>query len=149
MTKVLAFDPGVTTGIAYLDEDLTYWMGDTKDIHAYLKKLDLSKTPVDVIVYEQYFVLPQQAMHNTGRNFTVEVIGAIAGFASQHNIKVVSYPPKIKGTQAKMTQVFPKKGRKDVSHRLDAYNHGRYYLIQNHGAPTALEIEMMKEEGEK
>lgn len=148
MTKVLAFDPGKTTGIAYLDEDITYWLGDTQDIHEYFRKIDLSKTPVDVIVYEEYFVLPQQAMHNTGRNFTVEVIGAIANFASQHGIRVVTYPTKLKTTQAKLTQVFPKKGRKDVSHRLDAYNHGRYYLIQNHNAPTALEIEMRKEAGE-
>lgn len=142
MTKVLAFDPGVDTGIAYMDEDHTYWMGDTKDIHAYFRKIDLSKTPVDVIVYEEYFVRAEQAYQNTGRNYTVEVIGAIAGFASQHGIKVVSYPTKLKTTQSKMTQVFPKKATKKISHRLDAYNHGRYYLIKECGAPTALEIEM-------
>lgn len=142
MSKVLAFDPGVTTGIAYLDNDLTYWLGDTKDIHGYLNKLDLTKTPVDVIVYESYFVRGEDAYKNTGRNFTVEAIGAIAGFAARHNIKVVTYPPKLKSTQAKMTQVFPKKKPKAISHRLDAYNHGRYYLITEEGAPTALEMEM-------
>ena len=144
MTKVLAFDPGKTTGIAYLDEGFTYWMGDTQDIHEYFRKIDLAKTPVDVIVYEQYIVRGEQAYLNTGRNYTVEVIGAIAGFASQHGIKVVTYPPRIKSTQARMTQVFPKKKPKAISHRLDAYNHGRYYLIQECGAPTALEIEMTK-----
>lgn len=144
MTKVLAFDPGKTTGIAYLDEESTYWMGDTQDIYAYFDKIDLSKTPVDVIVYEEYFVRPEQAKLNTGRNFTIEAIGAIAGFAARNKIKVVTYPTRIKGTQAKMTQVFPKKATKAISHRLDAYNHGRYYLIQNHGAPTALELEMQK-----
>lgn len=144
MTKVLAFDPGKTTGIAYLSEDLTYWLGDTQDIHEYLNKVDLSKTPVDVVVYEEYFVRGEDAYKNTGRNFTVEAIGAIAGWARLNNILVVSYPTKLKPTQAKMTQVFPKKFPKAISHRMDAYNHGRYYLIQNHGAKTALELEMEK-----
>lgn len=142
MTKVLAFDPGKTTGIAYLDEDKTYWMGDTENIHEYLKKLDRSRTPIDVIVYEEYFVRAEQAYLNTGRNFTVEVIGAIAGYAAQNGIPIKTYPPKLKPTQAKMTQVFPKKVNKATSHRLDAYNHGRYYLIQECGAPTALELSM-------
>lgn len=144
MTKVLAFDPGETTGIAYLDEDSTYWMGDTQNIYEYLEKIKLDKTPVDVIVYEEYFVRPEQAKLNIGRNRTVEAIGAIAGFAARHNIPIVTYPTRIKGTQAKMTQVFPKKATKRISHRLDAYNHGRYYLIQNCGAPTALELELKK-----
>lgn len=144
MTKVLAFDPGETTGIAYLDEDSTYWMGDTQNIYEYLEKIKLDKTPVDVIVYEEYFVRPEQAKLNIGRNRTVEAIGAIAGFAARHNIPIVTYPTRIKGTQAKMTQVFPKKATKRISHRLDAYNHASLYFFFRYFSMQCIEQKLTR-----
>lgn len=154
---VLSFDPGGTTaginkaaatGWCYQDERKTYAMGglfSTADLHKFLKNFDLKKLPVDVVVIEEYIPLPNQkgAKANLGkRMITSEAIGSITIWASMNGIIVVMQSARLKPAQAKMTGVDPKKGRKDVSHGLDAFNHGRYYLIQQGLARTALEVEM-------
>lgn len=147
MTKVLSFDPGATSGWCYQDEDQVFAMSQTTDINGFLEAWDIAKLPVDHVVFEGYRINPHQATQNVGiRLVTVEAIGSIVQWATFKKIKFTEYLPMLKPQQAKLTQIFPKKMRKDISHKFDAFNHGRYYLIKNHGAPTALE-QKMKEQG--
>lgn len=143
--KVLSFDPGKTTGIAYQDENKTYSMTETRDIHEWLEKVDLEKIPVDHVVIEDYIIKPHQASMNVGvSQDALEIKGALIGWCRRNKIEFTIYDPKLKPAQCKMTQVFPKKMRKDIEHKFDAWNHGRYYLIQQGLAKTALEIELEK-----
>ncbi len=154
VTFVLSVDPGGETGVGasgwcYQNEDGILALGDVQDLRQFMVKWDVSKLPVDHVVVEGYFTNPnpKYAKANMGRKLpVVENIGVVKLWAEMKEIPWTEYMPMIKNAQAKMTQVFPKAGRKDVSHKLDAYNHGRYYLIQNHGALTALE-KQMKESG--
>jgi hypothetical protein len=154
MTFVLSVDPGGETGVGasgwcYQNEDQILALGDVQNLRKFLTDWDTKKLPVDHVVVEGYFTNPNPkfAKANMGRKLpTVENIGTVKLWAEMNGIEWTEYMPVIKNAQAKMTQVFPKQGRKDVSHKLDAYNHGRYYLIKNHGALTALEKEM-KEKG--
>lgn len=149
MTFVLSVDPGGETGRGasgwcYQNEDKILALGDVQDLRQFLVKWDIAKLPVDHVVVEGYFV--RGAAANQGRkNPTIENVGVVKLWAEMHGLKWTEYMNTLKSAQAKMTQVFPRQGRKDVSHRLDAFNHGRYYLIQECGAPTALEIEMQKQ----
>jgi hypothetical protein len=151
VTFVLSVDPGGETGRGasgwcYQNEDKILALGDVQDLRQFLVKWDIKALPVDHVIVEGYFVRGGAA--NQGRkNPTIENVGVVKLWAEMHGLKWTEYMNTLKSAQAKMTQVFPKRGRKDVSHRLDAYNHGRYYLIQECGAPTALEIEM-KQRGE-
>jgi hypothetical protein len=146
VTYVLSVDPGGETGVGasgwcYQNEDQILALGDVQNLRKFLTDWDIKKLPIDHVVVEGY--MTRGAAANMGRKLpTVENIGTVKLWAEMNGIKWTEYMPVIKSAQAKMTQVFPKRGRKDVSHKLDAYNHGRYYLIQNHGALTALEKEM-------
>lgn len=144
--KVLSFDPGKTTGIAYQDENATFAMTDTQDIYTWLEKVDLAKTPVDQVVIEDYVIKPHQATMNVGvKQDALETIGAIKFWAARNKIPVQMYDPKLKPTQCKLTGTFPKKMRKDIEHKFDAWNHGRFFLIQKKLAKTKLEMDMEKE----
>lgn len=151
--NVLSVDPGGEKGVGasgwcYQNVEKVHAMGDTQDLKGFLKAWDLKALPVDHVVVEGYFIPPKKAKANIGVPLTtVENVGVVKLWAEMNDIPWTEYMPALKPTQCKMTQVFPKKGRKDVSHKLDAFNHGRYYLIQNHNAPTALEIEMRKNGG--
>jgi hypothetical protein len=155
MVNVLSFDPGGeqgagASGWCYQSADKVFAMGDTQDLKGFLKKWDLKKLPVDHVVVEGYFIPPRKdkMQANIGVKLTtVENIGVVKLWAEMMDIPWTEYMPAKKSSQCKLTGVYPKRGRKDVSHKLDAYNHGRYYLIMVHKAPTALEIEMQKNGG--
>src|SRR4030095_9979504 len=148
MPNVLAFDPGGDQGVGasgwcYLNENKVHALSDTQDLNGFLRKWDLKKLPVDHVVVEGYFALAKKAgAHRNKRLPAVENIGVVKMWADMMGIPWTEYDPKLKGVQAAVTQVFPKKGRKDVSHKLDAYNHGYWYLHSVHGAPSKLEQQM-------
>lgn len=154
---VLSFDPGGTTagtnkssatGWCYQDENTGYMMGPlfaVADLHNFLAKWDIKKLPVDVVIVEEYIPRANEkgAKANLGRRaITPEAIGAIALWAAMNKITVVRQDARLKPTQAKVTGIDPKKGTKRASHGADAYNHGRWYLVQLGLAKSALEIEM-------
>lgn len=150
--NVLAFDPGGTTGICLQNEHKVLQVTDTKNIHEWLEKF---ATPIagqiDHVVIEEYEQRPHQQAINTGRKgrtqslYTIEVIGAIKGWCARNGKQFTMYDTKLKPAQCKMTQVFPKKMPKAIEHKWDAFNHGRYYLIQQGLALTSLEAQKKAE----
>jgi len=154
MTFVLSVDPGGESGVGasgwcYQDENKVYAMESVQNLREFLVKWDLKKLPVDHVVVEGYFIPPTKkgVQSNVGRKLpVVENIGVVKLWAEMNGLKWTEYMPAIKPQQCKLTQIFPKKMPKAIEHKFDAFNHGRFYLIQNHGAPTALE-QKMKAEG--
>jgi hypothetical protein len=148
--RVLSCDPGPdgtsgTTGFAYQDENSLYELGDIFSAAEFFKGWDLQEKPIDYIVVEGYFPLPgKEVMHYYRPNKTSEQIGRIKMWAELNDIPIHEYRPADKPKECKATQVFPKKVPKAIEHRLDAYNHGRWFLIEKGLALTALELEVLK-----
>jgi hypothetical protein len=149
--RVLAIDPGRTEGVTagsgwcYQDPNEVFKMGSTKDLEKLLIDWNLTDDPIDVLVVEEYRIIPQTINQNIGiKQVTVQNIGAAKLWARMNKIRVVEYLPTLKPTQCKATGVTPKKMQKIKEHEWDAYNHGRYFLIQSGLAPSALELEMIK-----
>lgn len=142
--RVLSFDPGGVTGYCYQDENAIYEMGDCEpSVIEFLRSWNLADKPVEYVVVEGYRQLPVRVeMTYYAPMTTIEHIGRIKGWAELMGIPIHEYLPKDKPTECKATQVFPKKKPKWLEHRLDAYNHGRYFLIKKGLAKTALELEM-------
>lgn len=152
MVNVLALDPGEekgagATGICYMNEHKVFALTETQDLIKVLKTWDLKKMPVDHLVVEGYMINPRQKgkiAANIGKRLvTVENIGRAEMWAQLNDIPVTIYPNTIKSTQARHSGIYPKKMRKDISHKFDAYNHGWWYLYNELGlVKTALEKEM-------
>lgn len=158
MTLVLSFDPGKNfgtsksgTGWCLQDEGKVYDFGVTQDLitfaHTWIMEAatgaKATRRP-DVIVYEGYQIRKETVAQNVGIPLsTVENIGAIKLLARLVGCtEVVQFLPQQKATQWKATGMNPSKVPKAQSHWIDAYNHGRYYLITRNLAPSALEQEM-------
>lgn len=130
--RILAFDPGLTIGWAYHDEETLYSFGQSKweEFPAFLKAFD---KPIDMVVCEEYQVLPHMAKYHAGSKLeTTRAIGAIKFWAQMEGHKLVTFPASLTGQQAKMTGIDPKtKGAShSKTHWVYAYNHGLYLLIK-------------------
>ena len=159
MTLVLSFDPGKNggtkrsgSGWCLQDENKVYDFGVTQDLIEFLGwdifpilKKHLNIRP-QVVVYEGYQIRKETVAQNVGIPLTtVENIGAIKLFARSLKAPLQVYMPNQKPTQWKATGMNPTKVPKSQSHWIDAFNHGRYYLITHNLAPSALEMEMIKD----
>jgi hypothetical protein len=147
--RVLSFDPGrelgasAGTGWCYQDPAGVKELGVTKNLHEFLRGLYIKEKPVDVIVVEEYEVRAGTVAQNIGIKLVpVQNIGAVRFYAYLINVPVVEQYPRQKPTMAKATGVNPKKFPKAIEHQYDAYNHGRYYLIQKNLAKSKLELDM-------
>lgn len=152
--KVLSFDPGGDTGWAYQspqvdpNDTTAFMMGDVKTakITDFLLQWDLKKNPVDIVVIEAYRIreTKRDLSSNVGiKLITVENIGRVQFWCEMNGIEYVEYETKHKPTIWKATGVkVDKSVPKALSHRLDAWNIGRWHLIKKRLAPTLLEIQM-------
>lgn len=149
--KVLSVDPGGETGVGqsgwcYQDETKVFAMGETQDLPGFLAKWNISELPIDAVVVEGYMINPRQedrVKANIGKELIpVENIGVVKMFAKFHNLPITKYMNTLKSTQAKHSGVFPKKMRKDIEHKFDAFNHGWWYLHQQGLVISKLEKEM-------
>lgn len=133
----ISFDPGETTGVAVFDDDKVYsWDQIPMD-----KILDfLSDEPKpDVVIYENFQLLPHKAKALIGSKFeTIQVIGMIKAYAHRHGAELIEQRPGIKSIAEMWTGVKPPKNHKQ-SHKVDAYNHGAYYLCRIGVMKTELE----------
>lgn len=154
--RVLSIDPGKDkggprsgSGWCYQNLSGVIRWGDTQDLKQFLKDWDLNVNPIDHVVIEGYKIRPGQVAQNVGIPLiTVENVGRAKFFAEMNDIEFTEYMPFDKrkqqqATGAKITSKTPK----EVTHRIDAYNHGRWFLIEQNLAPTALEAQLFAEQG--
>lgn len=149
-TLVLSFDPGKNSGgrksgsgWCLQDEDVVHDFGVTGDLIKFLAGLGTILATYgkpDVIVYEGYAINPHNVQMNVGADLTaVQNIGAIKLFAEIVGVKTHMYRPDQKKKQWAATGKNPTKVPKAQSHWIDAFNHGRFYLIERGLAPSLLE----------
>jgi hypothetical protein len=149
--KILSIDPGKNkggprsgSGWCYQDEHKVLLWGDTQDLPQFLKEWDFMLYPIDHVVVEGYKIRPGTVAMNVGIPLvTVENVGAVKMFAHWNDLPCKEYMPFDKPKQQKATGArIPKNAPKEITHRIDAYNHGRWFLIEQKLAPTALEAQM-------
>jgi hypothetical protein len=140
--SVVAFDPGETTGFARLriDAILQEWgQLDFDDMTDYCNNFD--PDGIEAIVVEKFQLFRKKAKQQIGSEFvTSQVIGLLRGVARKHKIPIVMQGPDIKIIAEKYSGVKPT-GPHSQSHKIDAYNHGYYYLVRQYHALTKMEKE--------
>ena len=142
--RVLSFDPGNTTGWVYQNPQKMIDYGQVPDLVGVINVCEEHKGIVDQLVIEDYVILGAKAMSHTGSRVpAIQVIGYLKAWAIQNKVPVKLYPARMKPIQQKRTGKVPK-GAHSKNHWVDAYNHGRYWLIENGHAKSALQIEMAK-----
>jgi len=143
--RVLSFDPGETTGWVYQDPQKMIDYGQAAGLANLITVCEEYKGEIDHIVIEDYIILGKKAMSHSGSRVpAIQVIGYLKAFALQQGIPVTLYPARMKPLQQKRTQKFPK-GAHSKNHWVDAYNHGRWFLIEAGLAKSALQILKEKE----
>jgi hypothetical protein len=163
--RVLGIDPGKdnggpdsASGWCYMDEkriinspDGLMW-GSTKDLGKFLKEWSTEIFPVDQVVVEGYFINPRQQGRlygniGKGKMATPENVGKVKMWAELQGIPVHEFFNTDKVTEQNVTGMkYDKKTPKALTHRMDAFNHARYWLITvARIAPSYLEELMMKE----
>lgn len=147
--KILAIDPGKTSGWAYHDEDNLYDFGQVKhsDFDDWIADFD---KPIDRIIFESYTVLPHMAAKHAGSKLeTSQVIGKIKLFGKIRKIKFFESSPGRNATLPRLTGVDPKRhgASHDKTHWAFAYNHGLGHLIDMKLRKTKLQLDMEKKNG--
>jgi len=125
---IVAFDPGVTTGVAYQrgnDVFVDQYAGSHKTFYAMLKSLEPSTLIVERFNYQR---------RDKVELYPVEVIGILRLYAEQYDAMMIEQTP----AQAKnfMTDDKLKKmglWRAGMPHGHDAARHLMYYLIITKG----------------
>lgn len=141
----LAFDPGETTGAAVFDQN-----GEVMRL-AQLKFDELveflenyADAPIIVVVCEQFKLFKHKAKSFAGsRMETSQAEGVIRGFASRLGAEFVLQAPDRKPIAQRWTQIFPPSDHA-LSHQVDAFNHGAYYLINKGVRKSYLEEQEAK-----
>jgi hypothetical protein len=142
--RVLSFDPGDTTGWVYQTPEKMIDFGQVQGLKNLIAVCREYEGEVDYLVIEDYVILGSKAMSHTGSRVpAIQIIGWLKGWALEHDIPIKMYPARMKPIQQKRTQKFPK-GAHSKNHWVDAYNHGRYFLIEQGLAKSALQIEKEK-----
>ena len=131
--KVMAIDPGGTTGFALFNGELIpEAVGEVKqdDLFDWLS----SYKDVDIWVVEDYFVRPGKGkngyQHQWNRGDTFRIIGAIHfhAFLTRSEFQLQQPSQKVMGYKLMGKEYV--KGKKDM-HMFDAIAHGHVYLSKN------------------
>lgn len=139
--RVLAFDPGETTGHAYFSSCELVECGQLEPLEGTRQpdlmaayKLVVNRDP-DVIIYERFGLYESKAVQQIGSTFpTVEVIGVIKlGALRLDGTEVISYPAataKSFFTDARLKDMglLPEYAHKN-RHAADAIRHACYYIV--------------------
>lgn len=128
----LSFDPGMTTGIAYFDEngketfklqvhgieELYMW------IHSFLE-------PFDTMIYEAYVIRPN-VPHGGDEVPAAQVIGILKGFAFANNkVLIKQLAHERIPAYAWQGKVYNPKSHPKDSDQESALAHGLVYLVRN------------------
>lgn len=123
--KYLALDPGKTTGYAVFN-----WSGDSIDMGEVFSQEELRTLLNDVkpttIICEDWKTRADIRLGGDPLE-TIRIIGRVEEWAFTNNCIFVLQPNTIKPIAYKMAGMSKTK-TKSLSHRLDAYVHGVYWL---------------------
>lgn len=141
--KVLSFDPGITTGWCLQDENGIIDVGQAVGFEELDKVLERHPNP-DIMIIEDYVILPQKAKSHSGsRVEPVKIIGMLEHHAYRNKIKVIKYSARLKPIQQKHSGKSPKGAHRN-NHWVDAYNHGWWFLFQTKRVKSNLQLEKSK-----
>jgi hypothetical protein len=142
----IAFDPGKVTGWATFDDngDVRH-MGQAtiEELIGFVEDLVIAKDthPIKVVIYEDFIIFKHKAKYLTGSRVEAsQAIGIIKGLAQRVGAELIMQGSDIKPIAQKWTQIRPPSDHSQ-SHKIDAFNHGAYYLINKGIRKTALEQE--------
>lgn len=127
---ILAVDPGDTSGFALFEDggsSIGSWQSDfDKSLELLAPIENLSK-----IVVEDYRLRKGKQAQQTGSRFqAVQMIGALKYHAKLHGIAFELASVQAKTLGAMFSGVKPPSNHKE-SHKIDAYNIGIYWLVDN------------------
>lgn len=127
---ILFADPGDTTGLALFNDEtgefIDKWQSNFEEL---LEDLVSMKHHLSTIVVEDYRLRQGKQMAQTGSRFqAVQVIGAL-----KYHAKIKALPFELVNVQAKtlgaMYSGVKQPSNHKLSHEIDAYNIGIYWLV--------------------
>lgn len=130
--RFLALDPGGTTGWATFSdkgEAVGYGQVGGKDtFYDWLDNVSSLLPLLDTVICEDFKLFPWKSNQQAWSQLaTVRIIGAIELYCQMRNITLVLQEPNIKGIGYKWAGLTPPRNH-NISHEMDAYVHGVYYL---------------------
>ena len=129
MTRILSFDPGVTTGYALLDVDgdaepSLLIAGEFPLWGKYMEEFLIENKP-DIVVYEEFRLYPAVAKAKSWSTFPeVEVIGVIKYLCEQRGTPLIAQRASVKAR----TTIPPRVAGVRGPHARDALKHALYYI---------------------
>jgi hypothetical protein len=143
----IAFDPGKMTGWATFNNDgsvLAMGQVTIEELITLVDQLVLNNDLVLIkaVIYEDFIIFKHKARHLVGSRVEAsQAIGIIKSLAQRTGAELVMQGSDIKPMAQKFTQIYPV-GSHSESHKIDAFNHGAWYLINKGIRKTALEEEV-------
>lgn len=137
--KLIAFDPGKTTGWAVVEDMIPVSLGEVQygpELFDFLEIPILGS--VDVVVIENYRVIPPNAQKNRKSKFyhqwgelpQVRAIGAIEYWAHREKLPVEFQEPSVLKTALQLTGW---KGKGHPPDKMSALAHGLHYFHKRIG----------------
>lgn len=131
---LIAIDPGKTSGVALFRNGQVADLGQhgLDSLIDYLENLSPTTNSKRrlVIVYENFRLRKGKALQQSGSMMEAsQVIGICKAFAKRNGFEIYTQEPNIKPIAQKWSKVVPK-GSHNLSHSVDAYNHGFYWLVR-------------------
>jgi hypothetical protein len=143
----IAYDPGKMTGWASFDDDGKVIAMGQVTIEELIDQVEVLVNsrlalPIKAVIYEDFIIFKHKAKFLTGSRVEAsQAIGIIKGLAQRTGAELIMQGSDIKPMAQKFTQIFPPSDHAE-SHKIDAFNHGAYYLINKGIRKTALEEEV-------
>lgn len=138
----LAFDPGETTGWALFNDDgsIADW-GQVREENLLGALQGWEELPLKAVICEGFIIFRHKARKFAGnRMITIQAIGMIKSFAHRVGATYVEQDSDILPMAQMKTQV-KMPGNHAESHKVSAFNHGAWYLINKGIRKSALEEE--------
>ena len=145
--RVLAIDPGDTTGWCYIEDPdtiLGYGNLPYASLIEFIGDWDYAEKPIDVFLVEDFIVFDRRRQRFGDRQKTTRAIGAIEVAARMQKIKLVKQDSRIIPTAIKRTGIDPTKGSHKKTHWAFAYLHAAYFFVSLKLRKSALQIELEK-----
>lgn len=138
---ILVVDPGDTTGVATFDLEGNLIGKDQLGFTGVMQLLQESPKLHHIVVEDYRLRAGKQAQQTGSRFQAVQVIGALKYHAFLHNVQFELATVQAKTLGSMYSGVKPPSNHK-LSHEVDAYNIGIYWLVANNiiEPPTLKEL---------